>query len=581
MKRFIFTAAVALFGVFASAASSPFIWNPTCTSGAYNLFLQSCLSTSGSGTVTSVGLTLPNIFSVSGSPIITSGTLAGTLATQSAHAVFTGPSSGAAAAPTFRALVSTDIPSLSYVSSVALTVPTFLSISGSPITTSGTLAVSLSGTALPVTNGGTGSTTAFTTGSIVFSGASGTYLQDNANFFWDSTNHRLGIGTTSPSFGFDIVQDTSSATQVIQQTGYGTNNIGWRGRHARGTAGSPTATQSGDFLSFISGRGYGDTGFPAASTANMNFLATANFTDSSMPTAVVFQTTPSGSVTAAEAMRVAPSGNLLIGTATDGTGKLQVNGTASVTTANVSGLTASLPVFTDGSKNLATQSVATARVSLGIQSYFTFLTSGTTWTSPATSTGFSTSTLCKFTLIGGGGGGAGTSTTINTHAAGGGAGATVIVFLNSLTPNNAYTIAIGAAGAGATGNTGGGNGGNTTLTVGATTYTAGGGAGPLSGSGDVAGGVGGTATNGTIPINGQFGQGIGIAASSVSSGFGGDSLFGLGGSPVFSPTTGSTNGNAASGYGGGGGGGATGNATGTAANGGAGTQGAILIECAG
>lgn len=45
------------------------------------------------------------------------------------------------------------------VSSVAMTVPTFLSVAGSPVTTSGTLAVSLSGTALPVANGGTGATT--------------------------------------------------------------------------------------------------------------------------------------------------------------------------------------------------------------------------------------------------------------------------------------------------------------------------------------------------------------------------------------------------------------------------------------
>jgi hypothetical protein len=40
-----------------------------------------------------------------------------------------------------------------------MTVPAFLSVSGNPITTSGTLAVSLSGTALPVANGGTGATT--------------------------------------------------------------------------------------------------------------------------------------------------------------------------------------------------------------------------------------------------------------------------------------------------------------------------------------------------------------------------------------------------------------------------------------
>ena len=46
------------------------------------------------------------------------------------------------------------------VTSVSATVPAFLSIAGSPITTSGTLAITYSGTALPIVNGGTGQTTA-------------------------------------------------------------------------------------------------------------------------------------------------------------------------------------------------------------------------------------------------------------------------------------------------------------------------------------------------------------------------------------------------------------------------------------
>jgi hypothetical protein len=53
------------------------------------------------------------------------------------------------------------------VTSVAATVPAFLSITGSPITSSGTLAISLSGTALPVANGGTGVTTSTGSGSVV------------------------------------------------------------------------------------------------------------------------------------------------------------------------------------------------------------------------------------------------------------------------------------------------------------------------------------------------------------------------------------------------------------------------------
>ena len=45
------------------------------------------------------------------------------------------------------------------VTSVDMTVPSFLSVSGNPITVSGTLAVTYSGTPLPVANGGTGATT--------------------------------------------------------------------------------------------------------------------------------------------------------------------------------------------------------------------------------------------------------------------------------------------------------------------------------------------------------------------------------------------------------------------------------------
>jgi hypothetical protein len=90
----------------------------TNTSGAITIN-----SSNPGGTVTSVGLALPSIMSVSGSPVTSSGTLTGTLTTQSVNAIFAGPSSGSAAAPTFRALTTADIPSLSYVSSVGATAP--------------------------------------------------------------------------------------------------------------------------------------------------------------------------------------------------------------------------------------------------------------------------------------------------------------------------------------------------------------------------------------------------------------------------------------------------------------------------
>lgn len=65
----------------------------------------------GSGTVTSVALTAPAaVFDVTGSPVTTSGTLALAFDNQSANTLFSGPATGAAAAPTFRAMVTADIP---------------------------------------------------------------------------------------------------------------------------------------------------------------------------------------------------------------------------------------------------------------------------------------------------------------------------------------------------------------------------------------------------------------------------------------------------------------------------------------
>lgn len=76
------------------------------------------------GTVTSVALTLPSIFTVSGSPVTSSGTLSASLATQAANYVWAGPITGADSAPTFRALVAGDIPTLtaSKISDFATTV---------------------------------------------------------------------------------------------------------------------------------------------------------------------------------------------------------------------------------------------------------------------------------------------------------------------------------------------------------------------------------------------------------------------------------------------------------------------------
>lgn len=83
--------------------------------------------------------------------------------------------------------------------------------------------VSTSSAILGVSNGGTGTGTAFTAGSIIFAGGSGVYSQDNANFYWDDTNNRLGIGTNAPTVTFHVQNTTglSGTAALIRSTSTG------------------------------------------------------------------------------------------------------------------------------------------------------------------------------------------------------------------------------------------------------------------------------------------------------------------------------------------------------------------------
>jgi len=79
------------------------------------------------------------------------------------------------------------------------------------------LTTHISGT-LGVGNGGTGTATTFTTGSVVFAGASGVYSQDNTNLFWDDTNNRLGVGTATPGSSIETTAAVAAAFFVNPTT---------------------------------------------------------------------------------------------------------------------------------------------------------------------------------------------------------------------------------------------------------------------------------------------------------------------------------------------------------------------------
>ncbi len=209
----------------------------------------------------------------------------------------------------------------------------------------------------------------------------------------------------------------------------------------------------------------------------------------------------------------------------------------------------------------------------------TVLTSGTTFTTTA-----STNTIIAKLQGGGGGSGGITGVASESWASGGGGAGSYLEKTVATAPNTSLTYAIGAAGsAGATAGGTGGNGGSTTLTVGATTYTAPGGTGSVGGTATAAllvgpGGAGGAVpTNGDVNAGGQPGlPGVTLipATGVMASGAGGQAPgFGASGAPLTS--TGGV-GNTGIGNGAGGSGSSTNGGTNRA--GVAGLGGALIIE---
>ncbi len=211
------------------------------------------------------------------------------------------------------------------VTSVDMTVPGFLSVSGNPITTAGTLAVTLNG---------------FTDGSIPFvSGTGTTFSQDNTKLFWDATNKGLKIGgssivaaQTSPNVYIASTNSTAAnAGFVHENANAGTQGGTYSGRKSRGTLTVPAAVSSGDTLSSFIGFGYGTSAYNSSSDVAIFMVAAENFTNTARGTQFNFQTTNIGSATKRTTMQLTPGGSLAMLDSTGVTQQIRINATGGQT----------------------------------------------------------------------------------------------------------------------------------------------------------------------------------------------------------------------------------------------------------
>lgn len=140
-----------------------------------------------------------------------------------------------------------------------------------------------------------------TAGSIPFVDANKQFQQDNANLFWDATNKRLGVGTSSTTFGVNgstfatkaaiLATDNESVTNALQAYSNSVTGTSYFLR-SRGSPSSKTIVQSGDVLGAFGAFGYNGTDFTQA--AAISFIVDGTPGAADMPGAIVFATTPDG-----------------------------------------------------------------------------------------------------------------------------------------------------------------------------------------------------------------------------------------------------------------------------------------------
>lgn len=248
----------------------------------------------GSGTVTSVALadgSSTAIYTITGSPVIAAGTLTFSLKTQAANLVLAGPTTGAAAQPTFRSLVVADLPTgipNANLANSSLTVAAGAGLSGGgPVSLGGSVSLSLTS---PVTAalGGTGQAGGYTIGDLLYASgaavlskladvAAGQYLRSGgvgAPPSWGVIPAGdLPSNGANPTASVGLVAVNGSATTWMRSDAAPPLDVTisptWTGNHhfnpTAGTAIQSTVPLAGTFAAITDG----------TVTGTMNFAGTA------------------------------------------------------------------------------------------------------------------------------------------------------------------------------------------------------------------------------------------------------------------------------------------------------------------
>jgi trimeric autotransporter adhesin len=217
-----------------SGATAPTVGQAIVATSATTATWQTLTST---GTVTSVALSLPALFTVTGSPITTNGTLGATFASQGANLFLASPN-GSAGAPTMRAIAVADVPTLNQnttgsaasvpYSGLTGTVPTWnQNTTGNAANVTGVVAATNGGTgvnngASTLTLGASHTTTGAGASTLAFPGVAATYT-------FPTTTATLARTDAAQTFtGIQTFADggTWSSTGISDPTVLATNSAG-------------------------------------------------------------------------------------------------------------------------------------------------------------------------------------------------------------------------------------------------------------------------------------------------------------------------------------------------------------------